>query len=99
MATDVLVSARIPQVKKDAAKTVLASIDATTSDLINSAFDYLLDKGSLPKTVRSAQPTMDDFDRYVERSSIAVNWNDELADGNYRDFMRESKRADYESLA
>ena len=42
MAESVLVSARVPQAKKDASKGVLASLGANTSDLINSAFDYLL---------------------------------------------------------
>ena len=47
MAESVLVSARVPQAKKDASKGVLASLGANTSDLINSAFDYLLERREL----------------------------------------------------
>lgn len=46
MAESVLVSARVPQAKKDASKGVLASLGVNTSDLINSAFDYLLERRS-----------------------------------------------------
>lgn len=43
-----LVSARIPQAKKEAGVSLLASLGASTSDLINNAFDYLLAHQSLP---------------------------------------------------
>jgi len=37
-----LVSARVSVAKREAAQGPLAALGATTSDLINSAFDYLL---------------------------------------------------------
>ena len=57
MAESVLVSARVPQAKKDASKGVLASLGANTSDLINSAFDYLLERRELPTTAPASRPS------------------------------------------
>lgn len=57
MAESVLVSARVPQAKKDASKGVLASLGANTSDLINSAFDYLLERRELPTAAPPSRPS------------------------------------------
>ncbi|WP_296010781.1 type II toxin-antitoxin system RelB/DinJ family antitoxin [uncultured Adlercreutzia sp.] len=99
MATDVLVSARIAQGKKDATKSVLAALGATTSDLINSAFDYVLEKRALPGATAQGRPTMDEFVTFVAGSSLAVDWGGNAPDGDYRTLLREGKREAYESLA
>lgn len=99
MATDVLVSARITQGKKDAAKDVLASIGASTTDLINSAFDYVLENKKLPIASERVRPTLDEFRQFVASSSFPVDWGDDVPDGDYRALVREGKRRDYESLA
>lgn len=56
MASDVLVSARISKGKKDAARKILSSLGFTTSDLINSAFDYVLKHQELPDQKNTEPP-------------------------------------------
>ena len=99
MSGDVLVSARIAQGKKDAAKSILSSLGVTTSDLINSAFDYVVENKSLPGTVKQRRGTLADFTRFLESSSLPVQWGDAAPDGDYRTLIREGKLAHYESLA
>lgn len=99
MSSDVLVSARIAQGKKDAAKGVLESLGSTTSDLINSAFDYVLENKELPKATAKKKPTKADVKRFLEASSYPVEWGGDAADGDYKKMIREGKREAYESLA
>lgn len=99
MAMDVLVSARVTQGKKEAAKDVLASLGATTSDLINCAFDYVLETQQLPTATEQPKPSMVDFLRFQEASSLPINWGPEAAEGDYRSILRKGKRAAYDSLA
>ncbi len=96
---DVLVSARVAQAKKDAAKGILASLDSTTSDLINSAFDYVLEKKELPQADTPRRPTMAEFEHYVEESTLPINWGADAPDGDYRKLLHQGKRDAYESLA
>ena len=65
MAESVLVSARVSQAKKDASKGVLASLGANTSDLINSAFDYLLERRELPTAAPSSRPSREELDTFL----------------------------------
>ena len=90
MAESVLVSARVPQAKKDASKGVLASLGANTSDLINSAFDYLLERRELPTTAPASRPSREELDAFLAASTL---------DGDYRSLVRDGKRGRYESLA
>lgn len=99
MASDVLVSARIAPSKKDAAKSVLASLGATTTDLINSAVDYVLEKKELPSVAAPARLTPAEFAHFLETSTLSVDWGNDAPDGNYRNLLRQGKEADYESLA
>ena len=99
MAENVLVSARVPQAKKDASKGVLASLGANTSDLINSAFDYLLERRELPMAAPSSRPSREELDTFLAASTLDVDWKGEAADGDYRALVRDGKRARYESLA
>lgn len=95
---DVLVSARVTQAKKDAAKSVLTSLGSTTSDLINSAFDYVLEKKELPQATVAQRPSKTEFERYLEESTLPIDWGDDAPDGNYRKLLRERKGSAYESL-
>ena len=98
MAESVLVSARVPQAKKDASKGVLASLGANTSDLINSAFDYLLERRELPTTAPSSRPSQEELDIFWPlRHSMSIGG--EASDGDYRSLVRDGKRGRYESLA
>ena len=99
MAESVLVSARVPQAKKDASKGVLASLGANTSDLINSAFDYLLERRELPTTAPASRPSREELDAFLAASTLDVDWRGEAPDGDYRSLVRDGKRGRDESLA
>ena len=45
---DAMVTARMPQAKKDAGNQVLGRIGCSASQFINSAYDYLIQHGSSP---------------------------------------------------
>ena len=100
-----LVSARIPTAKKEASAGILRQIGATATDLINSAYDYLLESGELPHVGKDA-PQRRDFDAFVAASTLAVDWGDAadgtagIADaGDYKRMIADWRRAEYESLA
>lgn len=99
MAENVLVSARVPQAKRDASRGVLASLGANTSDLINSAFDYLLEKRELPAAAVPPRPSREELDAFLAASTIDVDWGGDAPDGDYRAILRGGKRERYESLA
>lgn len=99
MAENILVSARVPQGKKDASKSILLSLGANTSDLINSAFDYLLEKHALPMTEAPLRPTTEDVESFIADSTLDIDWGEDFTDGDYRSLVRDGKRARYESLA
>ena len=94
-----LVSARIPRAKKEASAGVLKKLGATASDLINSAYDYLLENGERPHTEKTDRARVD-FDAFLAASTLDVDWaSDEMAPGDYKQMIRGWKKADYESLA
>lgn len=99
MSSDVLVSARISRGKKDAAKGILDAMGSTTSDLINSAFDYVLENKELPRSAASKKPTKAEVKRFLASSSYPVEWGDDAADGDYKKLLHEGKQEAYESLA
>ena len=45
---DAMVTARMPQAKKDAGGRVLSQIGSSASQFINSAYDYLIQHGTSP---------------------------------------------------
>ena len=94
---DTLVSARMPQAKKERARGALAAIGATTSDLINSAFDYVIAMGQLPISAAPETRAQDGLAAFVEESSFEVGWSEGA--GDYKSLARELRLADYESLA
>ena len=46
--SDAMISARMPQAKKDAGNQVLSQMGMTASQFINSAYDYLIQYGTSP---------------------------------------------------
>lgn len=91
-----LVSARVPQAKREAASSILKSIGATASDLINTAYDYLLATRSLPVIEEKKQADPAAFKEFVSKSTVNVQWLSE--DINYKEFMRDQLVKDYEAL-
>ena len=97
---DVLVSSRISRAKKEAGVDALGAMGATTSDLINSAFDYVIDTRRLPSAQSKAQSkkrSRNALQKFIAQSTLAVDWGE--GDHSDKDVLRERKRADYESLA
>ncbi len=94
-----LVSARMSPAKKNAVTAILKTLDATTSDLINDAFDYVLATKSLPVASGGNKPSKKDFVAFVGRTTLDIDWGDDAADGDYRQLICNGKAADYESLA
>lgn len=92
-----LVSARVPRAKKERASSVLASIGATTSDLINSAFDYVITNKELPTAARTVERNVEGFEEFVVKTTLAVEWPEGF-DGDYKSLMADMRRADYEAL-
>ena len=45
---DAMVTARMPQAKKDAGNRILGSMGMSASQFINSAYDYLIQRGTSP---------------------------------------------------
>ena len=92
-----LVSARMSRAKKERASDILASIGATTSDLINCAFDYVISTKELPLAKHAEKRDIRGFESFREKSTIAVDWPESF-DGNYKSMMADLRRADYEAL-
>lgn len=95
----VIVNARVSRAKKEAGAGILASLGSTTTELINGAYDYLIEHRSLPGASAESAPSREAFAQFVSCSTLEVDWDDRVASGDYRSFVREGKRADYESLA
>lgn len=93
-----LVSARLSRAKKERGCGVLAEIGATTSDLINRAFDYVIANGELPGEEKTTTPSAEDFAAFVKESTLEVNWPESF-DGDYRELQSHLRMADYEALA
>lgn len=92
-----LVSARVPRAKKERASSVLSSIGATTSDLINSALDYVITNKELPGAARATERNFNEFEEFVGKTTLAVEWPEGFA-GDYKSLMADMRRADYEAL-
>ena len=91
-----LVSARVPAAKREAAASVLAQIGASTTDLINSAFDFVLSEHTLPSARQKAPKGAADFQAFCAKSTLGVDWGAE--DVNYKQIIAEGRAARYESL-
>lgn len=91
-----LVSARVPAAKREAAASVLAQIGASTTDLINSAFDFVLSEHTLPSAGRKELKGAADFKAFCAKSTLTVDWDPE--DVDYKQITAEGRAARYESL-
>lgn len=96
---DVLVSARISPAKKEAGKRVLDSLGASASDLINSAYDYLLAEKKLPMATADPAFSIEGAQAFLAESTLDIDWGGVAPDGDYRSIIRKGKQERYESLA
>lgn len=94
-----LVSARVPRAKKEAAAAILASLGATASELVNNAYDFLLAEGRLPGATVEQPFKQEAFEKFVQQSTLAIDWGDDAADGDYKRLIAAQRAASYESLA
>lgn len=92
-----LVSARISRAKKERGNGVLSAIGATTSDLINSAFDYVIANKELPGARQTTAATKRDFAQFVQDSTLQIDWPEGF-DGDYKALASQMRLADYEAL-
>lgn len=92
-----LISARVPRAKKERAASILASIGATTSDLINSAVEYVIANKALPAVKQPEARDAHGFEAFVNASTVAVAWPDDV-DGDYKSLAARFRLADYEAL-
>lgn len=94
-----LVNARVPRAKKEAGASILKSVGATTSELINSAYDYLLEHKELPTANVAQARNRASFVDFAAESTLDINWGKHPEAFDYKRFMSEQRRNDYESLA
>lgn len=93
-----LVAARVPQAQKDHAADVLAQLDATTTDLIQAAFEYVIETHQLPSaSSANTERAPKNFVSFLSKTTIPIDWPNETVD--YKELISEGKRADYEALA
>lgn len=94
-----VVNARISLAKKEAANNILESIGATPSELINSAYDYLLKHKRLPGSTDESPEERSGFSGFVADSTLEIDWGKADPSLDYREILRQGKAGDYESLA
>lgn len=94
-----LVNARVPRAKKEASMSILEAMGATTSELINSAYDYLLENKELPAAKKKHPRDYRAFAAFAAESTLSIDWGEHPENFDYKQFMSSRKRADYESLA
>lgn len=94
-----VVNARIPLAKKEAANSMLEAIGATPSELINSAYDYLLEFGKLPCSTDEDRKAKRSFSDFRAQTSVEVDWSAANIPQDYKAHIKERKIRDYESLA
>ena len=96
---DALVSAMVSGSKRQAVEPILHRLGATASDLIESAFDYVLATENLPAAPGTAKTRQVDYAAFVRKSTLDIDWGEDAVDGDYRRLIRDGKTADYASLA
>lgn len=69
-----LVTARVPTAKKEAGSQILAELGNTTTDLVNSAFDYLIDRRELPQARDEVRARAKDAHAFLRESTLVVDW-------------------------
>ena len=106
---DSIVTARVPVEIKEQGNEVLARMGSTPTQLVNSAYEYVLRHGELPAGKNEHQTRVSEHkvlsqDRarkihtVLRKSSFSVSetyWNGKT----YKELIAEGKKADYEALA
>lgn len=104
------ISARVPDEVRRQGLSRLRAQGATVSDLVNAAFDYLIQTGELPGRVsegqerrsplgaRALSPAQTDE---LRRSLAATTFPGAVSvdGGNYKTVLAEGRRRDYEALS
>lgn len=107
---DAFVTARVPQETKDQAGQILKSIGATQSQLINSAYEYLLKKGQLPYAApgkvaegrRSPDPSLlSELAASIKETTFTLSGSalEDLDGADYKALIAAGRAADYEALS
>lgn len=103
---DTTASARVPVEVKRQGDAVLRGLGSSPTELINAAYAYVIECGSLPRPPR-AKPTdtrglskarQAELRSFLERSSASAPdafWRDFTS---YGDLLQEGRTADYEAL-
>ena len=101
-----LVSARVPTEIKKQGNIILEKIGSSPTQLVNSAYQYIIDNGKLPSAEQELKPAKRKLDamqinKIKARSLLMALPDSELAlDGkDIKEVLAQKRRADYESLA
>ncbi len=105
-----LVSARIaPEIRRQGNK-VLAQLGSTPSELIRSAYEYVIAKRQLPQIEPGEEnrsdsmpdaASLDALVASIAQSTVnmpATAWDD-IANDDYKSYIAAAREADYEALA
>lgn len=93
-----MVNARVPQAKRDLGLSVLESIGATTTELINGAFDYLIENRALPQGQCSKERDVEAFREFVKGATLQIEWSQNADELDYQDAFEKEAEATYEAL-
>ena len=94
-----LVNARVPVAKREAAVAILNAQGITTTELINAAYDFLIEHEELPGAKQNKKQPSNSFLAFMNESTLDVNWSCQEEFTDYKEFIRKGKQADYECLA
>ena len=94
-----LVSARVPEAKKERVASTLEELGSNMSELINAAIDFVLENRTLPSANTESHRSEKDFKDFVARTTMVVPWTQAEINQSDRDCIRERKTRDYERLA
>lgn len=105
---DEIVTSRVPSEVRRQGSAILKKIGATQTQLVNSAYDYLIQHECLPTDAieqlpkpghRTLTPEMrEELTRFLSESTVQVPesfWGERT----YKDILEAGRRADYASLA
>lgn len=69
-----LVNARVPLAKKEACTNMLKALGSTPSQLINCAYDYVLEYGKLPRAEPERPRDYQSLASFIERGTLSIDW-------------------------
>ncbi len=103
---DVIVTARVPAEIKKQATAVLKRIGSTPTELINAAFEYVIEHDALPSdsgAIKTGRRVLTEAQknklRQRERIMLIASDGDELEDRPFKELLAEMRLADYEALS